>query len=423
MMHRWQRGGLLAIGLEMDFDQRLDEHILERASVMLLDAEPILGCQLVVDAPTPHWRMLPASARHVLRVTNASAEYDEIGRGGLDATQNVQVAICLFRHDDGDRLLIRMTHEVGDGAGLQYLALRLSAIYSALCLDPTHQPAANRAVDRDLTQVLSQLPTREYPRIIWDFVRFLAPRVWPRRTHGLPLPDQSAGSVAAVVRRLSSSQVAFLSTFGRSRGSTLNDMFLAAAYRALASYGRWDGTSALRIAITVNLRRWCPAKDNPGPICNLSAFECPFLVRNLGRDFESTLANVRSVMAQRKRSRPGFALTLLSRLISKLHTPAITSRDEQTAPTRQSAPERGITFSNEGALDAVGVCFGPLVPVSAHVIPPFFALPWLHISLSGYRGALTLLSVTSDNGRAIVEGFFDALLDELPRESGAALWG
>ncbi|MQA29077.1 MAG: hypothetical protein GEU82_04455 [Luteitalea sp.] len=168
--------------------------------------------------------------------------------------------------------------------------------------------------------------------------------------------------------------------------------------------------------MTVNLRRWCSSRERPAPICNLSSFDCPFLVRNLGHDFEETLSNVRAVTAQRKKSRPGFALALLGDLISKLQMPKALVGGGARKRCRKPDPERGLTFSNEGALDTSGVRFGPHIPVSAYVIPPFLALPWLHFSLSGYNGTLTLVAVTSENGRAIVEGFFDALLDELPKE-------
>lgn len=43
--------------------------------------------------------------------------------------------------------------------------------------------------------------------------------------------------------------------------ATLNDVFLAAAYRALASSGHWDGTSGLRICVTV-----LPAEDVARPV-------------------------------------------------------------------------------------------------------------------------------------------------------------
>jgi len=58
--------------------------------------------------------------------------------------------------------------------------------------------------------------------------------------------------------------------------------------------------------------------------------------------------------------------------------------------------------------------FGTETPVCAHILPPFIAFPGVHISLSGYNGALTLAAVTPQNGRGVVDGFLNALLEQLP---------
>jgi NRPS condensation-like uncharacterized protein len=417
MFHDGRNKGDLAIGMEMAFDTRLNEQILARASELVVDAEPILGCRLIADVPVPHWQELPAAERRVFTATKASHEHDDVWQAGLESTKSPQIAVRLWHREAGDSLLIRMTHQVGDGAALQYVASRLSGIYSALCTDGSYRPQASAPTDRDLTSVLSHVPTREYPRVIWDFVRFMAPRLHPRRTLGLPLPDDSSGPWRRVMRRLAPASVTQLAAYGKARGATLNDMFLAAAYRALASCGRWDGKAGLRILITVNLRRWCGPKEYTGPICNLSSFELPFLIRNLGRDFEQTLANVRALTAARKKSRPGLAPALVSRFRSKCQALTAPMTGGAGEHGRQQDLDRGLAFSNEGALHMPSLRFGPHTPRAAHVVPPFFVLPWLHFTLSGYNGSLTLLAVTPQNGCEIVEGFFTALLDELPGQS------
>jgi hypothetical protein len=46
-------------------------------------------------------------------------------------------------------------------------------------------------------------------------------------------------------------------------------------------------------------------------------------------------------------------------------------------------------------------------------LPPFLALPGVHICLSSYAGSVTLAAVTPQNGVAVVEGYLDALLEQL----------
>jgi NRPS condensation-like uncharacterized protein len=153
-----RRSGEMVIAMELRFDGRLDEHLLTHASKLLLDAEPILACRLVTDAPTPRWQPVPHVDRSGLVVTNFREEYQDICRSALNATSNVQVALCLWRREDGNQLLVQMTHEVGDGVGIQRVAARLASIYSGICADTTYRPVPNLRGRRDFGQILSHVP-------------------------------------------------------------------------------------------------------------------------------------------------------------------------------------------------------------------------------------------------------------------------
>jgi NRPS condensation-like uncharacterized protein len=409
----------MAIGLELEFAGNLDEHLLTQASDLLLDVEPVLGCRLVVDPPGPHWQSVPKSQRAILRTARSSDEYERVRSTGLNATRGVQVALCLWRGERGDRLLVKMTHAVGDGVALQFLTGRLGALYSQLRRDAGYRPSHRNDATRDFAQILSSIPTRAYPRIFWDFASFTAPRLFPRRTHFLPLPNESVGPFVPVLKHLPSAHVSFLSRYGKARGgATLNDVFLAAAYRALVSYAPWDGKSALRIGITVDLRRWCLDDRQRDTICNLSSFECPYLIRNLGRTFDETLANVSALTRRRKQSWPGVAIAVVGHLFVRRQSYQDLVRATQRRRSRSDAkPARPLTLSNEGRLDKSRLLFAEHTPLSAHILPPFMELPALHICLSGYDGALTMAVVTPQNGQAMVGGFLDALVRELPEES------
>jgi NRPS condensation-like uncharacterized protein len=405
----WQGRSEMVIEMECSFDGHLEEDVLARAGEFLLEAEPILGCRLVVDPEAPYWQRVPTSQRTVLTVAREFDEYERARRSGLDATRGVQVALCLWPRDRGDRLLVKMTHVVGDGVALQLVAARLSSLYSALSRDPDYRPSASRVRTRHISQIFSAVPKLAYARIIWDFAWFIAPRLRPRRTHAIPLPQESVGPWVPVIRRVPAARSSFLSRYGKERGATLNDMFLAAAYRALAFAYRWDGTSALRITITVDLRRWCLPPTHAATICNLSSFDFPFLIRDLGRSFDETLANVSALMRRRKKSRPGLAPALVGHLYA-------TSRVAKSAWNRGRKSGTALSLSNEGPLDASSLRFADETPVAAHILPPFIELPAVHICLSGYAGTLTLAAVTPSNGQELVGRFLDAMLEELPRE-------
>ena len=405
----WKGRGEPVIGLECAFLGRLDERVLERAVDLLVDVEPILGFRLVPDAPVPEWTELPRSERDLLTVVHSPDEYESARRTGLDAARGAQLEVRLLSGGGGDRLLLRITHALADGFSLQSLAARLASLYSAVRADPDHRPPAGALLERDHARTIASIPRRERARAIGGLLWFMAPRFLPRRTHHLPLPAESRGPWVPVIRRLPAPSLAALARYGKRRGATINDLVLAAAYRALAASG-WDGRAALRIMITVDLRRWCLPPEASSLVANLSSWEVPFLVRDLGRTYDDTVDRVGALMRRRKRSRPGLAIALAAH------------RDAESLPRERGRSDRapqhrvrsGMTLSNEGLLDGARLTFGDEAPVSAHVLPPFFALPYLHVCVSGYEGALTLASVTPENGAAAVEGFLDALVDELP---------
>jgi NRPS condensation-like uncharacterized protein len=273
---------------------------------------------------------------------------------------------------------------------------------------------------RDPWQILDSVPRLTRVRALLDFAWFMAPRFLPRATYRLPLPVSSVGSWAPVTRSLPAPALSSLRRYGKERGATLNDVFLAATYRALAGSG-WDGASALRMTITVDLRRWCLSPEHGASVANLSAWEYPSLMRELGRSFDETLARVSAMMRRRKRSRPGLALALIALPLTKR------ASRRAARPAAPPKPESGGTpnpralliFSNEGLLDASHLRFADETPVRARIVPPFMPLPTLQLCLSCYGDALTLAAVTSENGEAPVARFLDAVLEQLPIADGA----
>jgi NRPS condensation-like uncharacterized protein len=314
-----------------------------------------------------------------------------------------------------------MTHEVGDGFGLRLAVARLSSLYSAVELDPGHRPSRGVLPTRDAALILGTIPKLVRTRAVLGLAWFLAPRLFPRRRHHPPLPAESVGSWVPVIRALPAPSLSSLRSYGKERGATLNDVFLAAAYRALAG-SAWDGKSALRILISIDLRQWCLPPEYASAITNLASMDFPFLGRDVGRNFDDTLERVNKVMRRRKRSRPGLAWAVVAHFLIRNVRRDWARPDGEPSAARPAndSPRSFMTFSNEGLLDESQLRFGELTPVGAYILPPPMALPRLHVCVTGYDGALTLTSGTSENGAAAVGRFLDALLRELPYEPAEA---
>jgi len=399
------------IAMECEFAGHLDEHLLGRATELLLEVEPMLAYELIADSAVPHWRRTTTSAREIVTVARSREEYERAYGSTLDACRGAQVAVILLPKDDGDRLLVKITHVIGDGVSLRIVSSRLSELYSALEADPDHRPEPGSIPPRDFGAALAQFPRLTRTRAMLDFLWFMAPRTFPRESYRLPLPDSSSRLSVPVVRT-SSTSINVLARYAKQRGATANDVLLAAVYRALAATG-WDGKTALRIAIAVNMRASGLPPEYASALANLSAWEYPYLMRDLGDTFDETLARVSALTRRRKRRHPGLAFALIVWFVTRN---LARNRDEPAARPAPAAaePRHTLSLSSVGKLGRSRLTFGKDAPTSAHVFGSLFRASHPGLVLSNYGGRLTVVWLTSERNATAAGAFIDAVLDQLP---------
>ncbi len=408
-MHLWQRASLGNMNptFMAEFTDRLDEQRLNKALQLLLVAEPVLGCRLVAEG-SPRWQPLEQIPDTILRITGEEAEYDKLSSESFDVRAGPQISALLFRKPDSDLLLIRTSHESGDGASLRYCFERLAEIYSGLTDDPGLDPPVSTGL-RDVQEFRRRLPKSVFFGAIKDSIGFGLDMILARKTLSLPLPSGSDEPWHYVIRQLSRERVVALSEYGRARGATLNDIILAACYRALVAQTKWNGKGRLRILCAVDLRTWHFDKAQPDAVANLSTHEFPFLGRTLGTNFHDTLHRVSSIMNRRKRNHPGIPMLLLAPRTAAAVTPKRLQR------YRKLMSGAGIpSFTNLGRLDDGRFSFAGQLPAQVVFLAPKISLPKLTIAMSGYRGTITLSNAAADSARPQIEAFFDQILAELP---------
>ena len=131
------------LGCQLTFDTRLDANVLARATRLVLDAEPHLGCRLRESLTTVHWERcraldvrVPFSVAETANPHNdAVAFHDE----PFDET-GPRIAVLLLRSERGDDVCIRLDHIAGDGWSTKMLAYLLAETYSRLLADPGYLP-------------------------------------------------------------------------------------------------------------------------------------------------------------------------------------------------------------------------------------------------------------------------------------------
>jgi len=308
--------GEMIIQLEMEFSEQLDAGKLAEAVELALDAEPILGCRFVPHWRKSYWERMDAGGSNVFSEARTEDAFESFKVASLDVYTGPQFRVCLRNYNNGARLLLKVSHYVADATGVKDVARIISFIYSKLSQDPSYHPEPNIHGSRSAWQVLKYIPKHRYAA---HYLRFLRSDSQINRalerTLTLPFPEGQAESLSFLQRFLPNDFVSHIVEYGRRHKATINDLLLAAFFRALVSTAGWDGHSELRVTSTIDLRRYIPS-TKASAVANLSVWAdgWPNLGTDLGQDFSSTLGKITS-MTQRYKENFGGIDTLMGVLV------------------------------------------------------------------------------------------------------------
>jgi NRPS condensation-like uncharacterized protein len=404
------------IQMEMEFAAEIDAERLVRAIELLLDMHPILSCTLVSNSFRQYWERTGQKMDAIFLQTQEKQEYDMFRNSSLDPYTGPLIRLCLWQRPEGCNLLLKVCHEISDAGGVKEIALDLASIYTRLEKDPEYRPVPEFKGSRACWQAILHVPLYKYPELVLEFFKSLWSSFVPGASLTLPLPIDKAPEMTYIIRHLSPEAVSRVAEYGRKRKATLNDMMVAAFYRALAKEGKWDRNSHLRLQVTVDMRRYLPT-GRPEALCNLSAMAYPYLGLDLGDDFEATLERVRGIMRRLKDNWIGMpmllvALPLLSVVPQKLIVKMLGSAMMQGIS--QGRTDFPPFFTNMGPIRDESLAFGEIKPEKAWLLPPLTCPPVFFTGMSGYSGSLTLSSGLPLSSKPIAEKFLDEILAQLP---------
>lgn len=283
---------------ELSFRHRLDRERLLAAIDIVLIQEPILRCTLV-GGDKPVWQRQDVKSNAILLHTESPEEYRRLKDQSIDIRHGPMLSLCLLQKCDGDTLLFKTAHEVTDGDGLKRIVSLVARHYSEpLAAIPSARELADRS--RGLLQLVRELPWRRLPVLFWFNIK---------QKIDLSVPATSLNLSSAVVahpgkgyasKTFDANTTDVLRNYARMRNASLNDLLMAAFFRALAKQSDWNGADALRITMSINLRQYLANPDQVS-VSNFSSMECINLGTDLGVDFPETLKKV-SAMTRLKKS-------------------------------------------------------------------------------------------------------------------------
>jgi NRPS condensation-like uncharacterized protein len=396
-------------------DGRVDAERLERAFRLSLDAEPVLGCRFVRRRGRLAWeRREDLDHLPLLRTVDCAApqaldyELQRFLVAPMDPAAGPVATARLLRADT-DTLVIKLHHLAADGLGMLRFLMVLAAIYRQLRVSPGYQPSPNLA-DRGQGQVLRRLGPAGMLTALWQTRLPARSAGWgPIATVG----DRSGRGFA--LRRLNPERVRALRAWGRAHGVSVNDLLLAALYRALIATLGAPAGGPLTVGVPIDLRRYL-APGQALPVCNLSNSADLAIACEAGSSFAETLRRVHTEMTALKSTARGLALAVLAELLAWPGLGFARQLAEQLvwriAPTGSTAP----FFSNVGIIDGRPLEFDELTVVDAYGLGPVSFPPGLLVTVSTFREVMTIAVGFCDTAtdRQLVERLLDRLVCELP---------
>lgn len=291
------------IRLVIDYPGPLDENRLRIAIRRLIDAEPVLGCRfLIEEGERPLWRRRDDLDRLAdCPVTNsddldAATQVWLAERFNPQTSPNLSVALIRSPTQQGDRLLLRVSHVAADGVGVLTVAANLFDLYSRLRDDPEWRPTPNPASRASFLWLRNSKRRNRLQLLLQDLGGLPAAL---EKKRGLIAHDKESflNDVATVqplygLLRLGEQRVVALERYSKQQGVTLHDVCLTAFLRAFDEFCPSPSNAGLAVAVPTNLRRYAPLQRRPA-ICNLTGGGIFRIGANVGKTFEDSLAKVR----------------------------------------------------------------------------------------------------------------------------------
>ncbi len=403
------------------FRGRVHEDRMARAVRLSLDAEPVLGCRFVYRWWRPYWErrddLDDLELCRVVETGDVEAELQRFLAMPTDPRSDPQVLARILRAED-DTLCIKVNHLTADAGGTKEYTYILAALYRKLAEDPGYAPRPNLNGSRSFRQVSRRLSFLAMLRIVRQGIRDTIEDAFPARSWTFPAAPGSPDKRTYVIRRIGPERFRALKAFGERHRATVNDVVVAALYRALLLRIHPAPNEALRMMITADLRRYLPS-GKAGAICNLSGFVHLNPGFEMGKTLEDTVVRVRDLMNLKKVDYIGLGEYPLAALVFK-GLPFAWARKllHWTVDQWIEAGRAFPSITNLGVLREQELVFGGPEVTDAYLTVPIPFPPLFVMGISGFRESLTFSIGLCETGmdRTTLGSFLELLERCLPGE-------
>ncbi len=394
----------------LKFENRIDEEILSKALRLSLDAEPVLGCRLIINDTSPYWER--RKDLDDIKLVSISNDLDFNLRGlsnyvltQADPTIDPLIQAKIFR-DKSDILCLKINHVVMDVGGLkEYMAL-LSSIYNELIKNKNYLPIPNIAGDRSFSQILKQYDERELKKI-YRKTLMITPQF------GFPCSAKQDMELNYTIRKIDLKKI---NDYRRKFHATVNDVILTLFSRILFKILKPEPEVPIVIHVANDLRRYLPNKKAEA-VCTLVVQYFPKIMIKCESPFEETLRDVKTIMEQMKAENLGLGSAFFQKNLCDGPFSRVKELYDKVINQSYDSKKQNPILSNFGMIYPSIINFNNLKINDAYILGPVDYLPNFLLGVSGFEESL-FFSVghnETETFTPILDDFFNLMEEELKK--------
>ncbi len=391
------------------YESTLNENALREAFTILVTKIPVLRSRYVANPIKPYWRITP----HVnsdnffsfIEVDDLDAAAESFLNTSFPAQSDYQLRVLLARSNGKDVLCVLVNHMCFDGADFKYFNKKVAECYSNIVMKNLHTvdiKAGSRS-DGQLYDSFNDEDKKSAYRLTANASAAASYAQFPYDTYG------STDRQMIVKRKIARATFLKIKEKGKVSGATLNDIILAAYFRAFYKIAGRDPEEALTIANMIDLRRHISTGDTAGLTNMTGMFMCA--IDRLGADIFETVGIVREALKATKKDRfIGLHGVPLLKLAFSIFPHFLA---ETCIKIGYKNPLLGM--SNIGIIEDKMLIMGGVKLIDAFMTGATKYKPYIQLALTTFREEITFTVAVkaNNNDRKRIERLLISVEDEL----------
>lgn len=390
----------------MKFDNKIQQNIIKKALTLMFKVVPILGSAFVEDKSEPYWEKVEVSSfKDILTIVDNEEDFNKFITSRTNEFTGPQMRACVLS-SKRDSLAIIMNHMICDAAGFKEYLYLLSDLYSKLIKNFNYSPEHAFDGDRSLKRINGEFSLKDKVNVLV----FQNKESNKPSDYKFPFSQGKEVNPFIVTNKISRIRFLAIKEYCKKYKVTINDVVLAAYYRAMYKKLDLDNSSELNITIMVDMRRNLKYK-NIDAICNLASTAITNIDYDINDNFNATVIKVNTDMNLKKTKFIGFnGFVKLSLIFSIFKY----NRIKNTMKKLFRNPL--IAMTNIGILDSQKLSFEGITIDEAFMCGSIKYKPYFQVALTSFKDCITFSTNLYGNSedKKIIENFLDLFVSELP---------